>query len=1015
MSRALRYAPPIAERGLIVRPRLLAHLQTRFDRPLTAIVAAPGFGKTTLLAQAVRENALSPLGKDHWLTCQHDDSALSFLASGAYAAFGVDAQVPDDPRDAAVAIAEAIWGAAPGHIALILDDAHMVDPKSPGGQFLRWLVEELPRNGHLVLGSRPPLPLHVSRLLATREAVVLDEHDMQFHGDEVAAFADSRGIPPELLSEVGGWPALAELTASVGPHAISGYVWEELLSQLSDERRRALALLVAVGGADEEMARALIGGRYAHLETLLNGLPLVVRAHKGWRSLHALWSSALREELDSSEVANARRIGGRILARRRQYHDAMDLFLEADAWDDVRDLIVQVCEACTPLVPPDVLEVWQRQLPGAIRQTPEGLLLAAMVAEPVSPDVAVRHLEQALDAAPDAVPVRYACLNALVQLAFWRSDRRQMKMLAEGLTDFADGGHPEAPAWIALLGALLAPRAEEVRRALAAPSLLSGVPLNPVQDWLHTHVVLSKLGDPEAAELLAARSLGHDVSTMRAVSRSALVESFRLRGQLDEVEQRLPDLLADLNPAKILTSPELVTCAVAVLSVISRHDQAEALLTTFGPTIAASPVAWAAIAGSLAAAFHHVSVGAETQAAAELDRILNLTIVHNQAVVQISPVALPLLYVLAPEVRVCWDTQQPEGCFSDLLRLAQALVDLREHGSLRAVRELPPGARAMTAAILPPPWSTELAVAMVAAGQPDGRALLEKLGTPARAILRERMVTAPEPIASTARGILRELPGVPTFRLQLQALGPLELRRDGVAIVAPELRRERVRQLLAYLLTHDRPSRGAIVDALWPDLGEGAASRNLRVTLAYLQNVLEPDRGELEAPYFVRSFGGSLQLVVDEALEVDALEFRKCLAEAAQLERNGPHSAALAAYERATDLWHGDYFAGLPGGDWLALERDRLRVRFVAAAVRAGNLVLARGDCDKARHLAERTLAADSWSESGYQLLISVHLANGDRVSAQRCLLRCREMLRELGVPAQQRTVALARQLAVGD
>jgi LuxR family maltose regulon positive regulatory protein len=62
MSRALRYAPPLANRGLIVRPRLLANLQTRFERPLTAIVAAPGFGKTTLLAQAVRENALAPVG-----------------------------------------------------------------------------------------------------------------------------------------------------------------------------------------------------------------------------------------------------------------------------------------------------------------------------------------------------------------------------------------------------------------------------------------------------------------------------------------------------------------------------------------------------------------------------------------------------------------------------------------------------------------------------------------------------------------------------------------------------------------------------------------------------------------------------------------------------------------------------------------------------------------------------------------------------------------------------------------
>jgi LuxR family maltose regulon positive regulatory protein len=1014
MSRALRYAPPVAERGLIVRPRLLAQLRARFDRPVTAVVAAPGFGKTTLLAQAVRENALSPMGEDHWLTCQLDDSALSFLASGAYSAFGVQAEVPDDPRAAAVTVAEAMWSAAPTHVALILDDAHLVDAGSPGGQFLARLIEELPRNGHLVLGSRPPVPVQLSRLLASSEAAVLGERDLQFRGNEVTAFADSRGVPAELLNGVGGWPALAALTASVGPHAISGYVWEELLGLLAEDRRRALAILVAVGGADEEIAGALLGGRYAHLDTLLDGLPLVVRASNGWRSLHALWASALREQLDPADVARARRSAGSILARRRQYHDAMDLFLDAQAWDEVRQLVVQVCEVCTPLVPPDVLEVWLRRLPGEIRQSPEGLLLAAMVAEPVSPQLAEQRLEQALEAAPDAVPVRYACLNALVQLAFWRKDRRQMQVLADRLVDFADDGHPEASAWIALLAALLARDPGEVRRALAAPSLVSGVTLNPVQDWLHAHVVLLKLGDANAAEHLAARSLAHGVSTMRAVSRCALVESFRLRGQLDGMERLLPALLGDLDAPKILTSPELVTCAVGVLSVLSRHSESEALLIAFGPTIGASPVAWAAIAGSVAAAFHQASVGAESAAIDELAKILDLSVVQNEAVVQVSPLALPLLYVLVPQLRDGWDAAEPPGCFADVLRLAQALVDLRENASLRAVRALPVGVGALMAAVLPPPWSTELAVAMMAAGHQDGRGVLENLGPSARAVLRDRLAAEPGPIAATARGLLRELPPLPPFRLRLAVLGPLLLIRDGIAIAAPELRRERVRQLLAYLLTHDRPSRAAITADLWPDLDEGAASRNLRVTLAYLQNVFEPDRGELDAPYFVRSVGSSLQLVADDALEVDAVTFESSMDSAGQLERSGAPSAALAAYERSTDVWRGDYFADLPAADWLTWEQDRLRGRFVTAAVRAGNLVLARGDSAKARGLAERALAADEWSESAYQLLISAHLADGDRLSARRALLRCQEMLREFGVSAHQRTVALARQLALG-
>ena len=51
MSRALRYTPPLASRDLIVRPRLLDALRSRFERPVTAVVAPAGFGKTTLLGE----------------------------------------------------------------------------------------------------------------------------------------------------------------------------------------------------------------------------------------------------------------------------------------------------------------------------------------------------------------------------------------------------------------------------------------------------------------------------------------------------------------------------------------------------------------------------------------------------------------------------------------------------------------------------------------------------------------------------------------------------------------------------------------------------------------------------------------------------------------------------------------------------------------------------------------------------------------------------------------------------
>jgi DNA-binding SARP family transcriptional activator len=152
--------------------------------------------------------------------------------------------------------------------------------------------------------------------------------------------------------------------------------------------------------------------------------------------------------------------------------------------------------------------------------------------------------------------------------------------------------------------------------------------------------------------------------------------------------------------------------------------------------------------------------------------------------------------------------------------------------------------------------------------------------------------------------------------------------------------------------------------------------------------------------------------VTDVALEIDVLQFERALDEAARLERQGAPSAALTAYRRAADLWGGDLLADVSGGPWLEWERDRLRSRFVASVVRAGNLLLARGDTGAARALAERALRADDCSEDAYQLLVAVHLADDELVEAHRTLRRCQQMLHELGVPPQPRTRALAQQLA---
>jgi DNA-binding SARP family transcriptional activator len=95
----------------------------------------------------------------------------------------------------------------------------------------------------------------------------------------------------------------------------------------------------------------------------------------------------------------------------------------------------------------------------------------------------------------------------------------------------------------------------------------------------------------------------------------------------------------------------------------------------------------------------------------------------------------------------------------------------------------------------------------------------------------------------------------------------------------------------------------------------------------------------------------------------------------------------------------------------MMLDREHYKTKFVRAAVRAGELLVGRGDLDEAEAVARRALAADPWSEDAYAVLIAGALANGDRSGARRLLDHCRAAVAEIGVEPSDAIQQLARRV----
>ncbi len=363
---------------------------------------------------------------------------------------------------------------------------------------------------------------------------------------------------------------------------------------------------------------------------------------------------------------------------------------------------------------------------------------------------------------------------------------------------------------------------------------------------------------------------------------------------------------------------------------------------------------------------------------------------------------LGLIYALVPESRPRLRALEMPGAWARSFDIVRAAVD----GELDQLVQLDLSDLGLVRAVLHFRLAAILAVRLHSVGRPEATVLLEALGPSGRAAVRD---LAEEDAAAVS--LLAAVPAPPTSQTTIAVLGPTELGRDGGTVADLPLRSERVRALLAYLVTHRSTTRRAVMAALWPGLEERAATNNLRDTLNQLHGVLEPRRDTRDPPYFVRSDDHELRLVTGDALHIDVDQFDGHLAAAARAEDEGLLSVALDHYIAAAGLYRGDLFADVDEAEWFVLDRDHRRAQFVRAAVRAGQLLVGQGDSDGAGALAQRALKVDRWSEEAHGVRVAAALECGDLTAARQALELCTAMLVERGVEPSDATRRLARRV----
>lgn len=957
--------------GLVRRPRLLAQLAERFDRRLTVVVAGAGYGKTTLLAQAIADNLLDPQGTDVWLQLGVVDRTPAYLVAGLAEALTGD---PDAAADVD-SLVELLLLDAPDSVVLFLDDVHLLEG-APSVAVLEALLDAMPRNAHLVLGSRTLPALSIRRRQSAGEAEVIDAGALAFTEGELAELASSLGADPSVA--LPSWPALAVLTGTAGRDASMGYLWEEIIGKLPAERRRALALVARLDGFDDELVRAVAGSTWTGAR-LVEGLPLVEVAAASWR-LHDLWRTALADVVAPGEWRPALVVAAQVHRNRGELVRATVLLREAGEFDEVVTLARQY--ASLPIsarLSRAEAEVLFDLLPVGAQAGPVGLALQSVLLwTPGEVERALTDLCERAAAEGD---------DEMWALGWWRrvqlqgdTDPAALEVTDE-LAGLADAGWPLARSAVALVRSHAAQDERDVPTALEVLDDLGGPhPLTRQVALASRHLAL---GQPE----LVAATL--DEVLAEGVTDPVAAQAVWFRGDIDPdaawpIAADLPDSYG-LRRLAAVEVPLLSMVASVALAAGAVPDARSLVARARArrPFVAARLAVFADVADALVALEEEGDEAFRTQFARATDAV---PLAPWPAWAYLG--ALAPIRALVPGA--AWlDELELGPSMSTAVTAGRAIAELRSGTGRDTAQALPWSDPSLLRVHVPPSLLCELALA-ASPDVVDAEKLLA--GLPSVATSARRLIDHPDPVVcERAAALVGRVAVRPSYELRVSALGALAMARsDGVAVESLG-RRHRLRQLFGRLVVERTVNRTVVAEEMWPDLSVEQAANNLRVTLAKLLAVVEPDRVD-GTSWWIRAVDERLELA-DDGLVIDVDEFEAHLRSARSAEAQRASSLAYDHYLAAIDCYGG---ALLPDIDeaWVVHERLRLHSLAYAAACRLAEFDVARGEPERAMEHAGAALRIDPLGERAHRLLIGCHMALGATDAARAT---AEEMAQRLG------------------
>src|SRR6266540_331532 len=259
---------------------------------------------------------------------------------------------------------------------------------------------------------------------------------------------------------------------------------------------------------------------------------------------------------------------------------------------------------------------------------------------------------------------------------------------------------------------------------------------------------------------------------------------------------------------------------------------------------------------------------------------------------------------------------------------------------------------------------------------------------------------------------VQEAPSVPLADLTINLLGHVEIFRDPKRQSAADAwTTRRAHDILCFITSrrHRRASKDTIIDTFWGEADFDVVAKNFHPTVSHIRKALNSNQ-PLKQNFLLYRDGDYL-LNPDFAYSIDIEEFDRLVAEGDSARRAREQDRCVACYEAAIKLYRGEFMRGCYD-EWVEEQRSYYNEQYLHMLETLAMAAFGQKELPRALQLASQILRDDPYREDIHCLVMRTHAAQGNRAAVKEQYETLRALLRkELGVEPASETQKVYRGL----